>query len=95
MCCKLNFKKVNNVFRRWYIKFLKLEEATVAVNENYECFRVKKQIGANKFERTGWNFMKVYRLFLLMRLCAVADGALIDEIEDVFSHFWQVKVLFY
>ena len=36
------------------------EEATLAVNENYECFRVEiKGIGANKFEWTGWNVVKV------------------------------------
>ena len=60
MCCKLNFKKVNNVFRRWRTKFLKFEEATVAVNKNYECFRIEiEKIGANEFEWTRWNFMKV------------------------------------
>ena len=45
--------KVNNVFRCWRIRFLKFEEATVAVNKNYECFRVEiKEVGANKFEWT-------------------------------------------
>ena len=75
--------------------FLKFEEATVAVNKSYEFFKVEiEEVGANKFEWTGGNVVKVRRLFLLMWLGAVADGALIDEIEDVFSHFRPIKVLF-
>ena len=95
MCCKVNFKKINYLFRCWCTKFSKFEEATVAVNKNYECFRVEiEKVGANKFEWTGGNIVKLKRLFLLMRLRAVADGALIDKIEDVFSHFRPIKVLF-
>ena len=41
MCCKLNFEKVNDVFRRWRTRFLNFEEAIVAVNKKYECFRVE------------------------------------------------------